>query len=287
MSEMVVNMRLIGIEILRKENMCREIPIVLSALIMGCTSVRNEFSVNTGDDILIPAVSLLPNVPYVETRILEDSSEYEDWTPGDADVAMVADKGLYLSLGTDKEAELVKLAKLRNPDLKLVVLTNGCTLVGSADYHWLDMRNLANIQDHALEWMSDNGYPKRHRLCGRGLRGLYRDSEFTVVTTHYSVLYSCMSLEMKCLVVADVSSLDADRLSDTTFLICPDSDQKMVENLMKGRKVRRGFVKVRDNMQVDVVKMFLKFVHEKIEEDEARKCDEIRRCYPNVGEDGV
>ena len=53
-----MNMRLIGIEILRSENMCREIPIVLSALIMGCTSVQKLEA--TGCEVILHSEEVNP-----------------------------------------------------------------------------------------------------------------------------------------------------------------------------------------------------------------------------------
>lgn len=241
--------------------------VMACVLLSGCV-----FEQDTGDGsselFVVPAVSLLPNIPHIEQTILDNSSGFGCWIPCDVDVAMVAEKGLYFSLGTDKEAELVRLAKIRNPELKTVVLTNGCTIVGSADYHWLDARNGNMIDDCAYEWMANNGYPRRHRLCGIGYPGPFADSEFELVTTHYSVLYSSMFTGVKCRVVADVTTLDLEHLPRTTFLICPERDRQVVEEALKGRKVRCGFVAVEDSMQVEVVKMFVKFVREKRDEDE-------------------
>ena len=172
-----------------------EIILLLNILVIGCVPCQKATLVHDDGELVVEAVSLLPNLPYVEQSILESASMFDDWIPKEEDASIVARKGLYFSLGTTREDELVRLAKRINSELKLVMLTNGCNVAGSADYNWLDARNMDNILDRYYAWMSNNGFTKHRRLCGIGSYNKYRDTAYHVITTHYSVLYSCLMLK--------------------------------------------------------------------------------------------
>lgn len=215
----------------------------------------------SADGMSLHTMAMLPVVPYVERTILKDSSDFDQWSPSDQDAAAIARAGCYFSLGTEKEAELIRRSKLVNPNLEVSFVTNGCNFLESRDYHWMSLSNQMKIEDVVCQWFDNRGCRKPRRICGWMLDGYFQGRGYRVITTHYAIAYTCSSIGMpsKVLSVAALGSLN--QISASDMLICSVRERDAVEQFVKiNPTIPYGFVEVRDGCQIPIVELIVRLI---------------------------